>query len=674
MASALPLPVAAMCVGDLQGSDGALGGEIARDAPRAALHLGDLLTRPDSVAASGVTRAHLYAMQSDAYTLTGDTAAAVQAAREGLDALTDADPEPLRRRLRLQYAFMQESIGHLNDAVRDFEVEAARVPADAPELTCVLSNRGYLRFRAGRTAEAAEDLLQAAELARAQGSEMYRIDANLRLVTLYTRYGFYDEARALAEEALAFYEKIGDPVGIMDADYGLGDVLRDQGQLEESRAVYTRALALLRDHPTSADIPALQERLCRVDALMNRADEARQTCTAGYATALANHDPEDARRVLGSLARVELAAGHFHKAENLFDRALADNGVDLPRRWLAQMHLLRAQARAKTGNPTGALADMTIYTDWFGDDRVSKTVAQVGIIRLRFDRALREQELGRLQAEAAAAKMAASERTLTLNVVAVGSGLLLAALSVIVWITRRRRDALRAAQAAQERLAAMGQVTGGIAHDFNNQLTVMQHAVWMLLHRPELAANPEVMQLLRGIERSSADCAYITSQMLSFSRQQNLQPEAVFLGRWLREHLPLIQELAGREVTLQLEVADPEPVAWADSRLLAAALLNLVTNARDALGGAGTIEIRATTAKSPGLVALEVVDSGCGMSPDVMAHAAEPFFTTKPVGRGSGLGLSMVDGFATQSGGSLHIRSTPGQGTTVRLELPAASR
>jgi tetratricopeptide (TPR) repeat protein len=106
----------------------------------------------------------------------------------------------------------------------------------------VLTDRGYLRFRVGRTADAAADLLRAAELARAQGSEMYRIDANLRLVTLYSRYGFFDEARALADEALAFYQKLGDRVGIMDAEYGLGDVLRDQGKLEESRAVFARGV------------------------------------------------------------------------------------------------------------------------------------------------------------------------------------------------------------------------------------------------------------------------------------------------------------------------------------------------------------------------------------------------------------------------------------------------
>jgi signal transduction histidine kinase len=419
-----------------------------------------------------------------------------------------------------------------------------------------------------------------------------------------------------------------------------------------------------------SDVPTLQERLCRVDTMMSLAEEARRVCAEGYAAALANHDPEDARRVTGSLARIELTAGHPGKAAALLDRALADDGVDLPQRWLAQMHLLRAQVRAQRGDPAGALADMNAYADWLGDDRVARNVAQVGIIRLRFDRAVREQELGRLRAEAAAARIAASERTLTLNLVIVGTALLLAAVFGTVWGTRRRRDALRLAQAAQERLAAMSQVTGGIAHDFNNQLTVMQHAVWMLLQRADLAGNAEVRELLRGIQQSSRDCAHITSQMLSFSRQQNLQPEAIALGPWLRRHLLLFQELAGNAVSVQLKVGEPDPVAWADPRLLTAALLNLVANARDATAGPGSITLGAE-AEGPGAVRVTVEDSGCGMTPAVAARATEPFFTTKDVGRGSGLGLSMVAGFATQSGGSLQLSSEPGRGTRVSLRLPA---
>ena len=669
--AAVPSATRAMCLGDLQGTDGALGVRIARDAHQAIGQLNELLADPGKAQVAALTPAHLYAMQSDAYSISGDTLAAIQAARHGLDALTDADPAPLRRRLRLRYIFMQDDLGHLNQAASDYEAESARMPDDAPELTCVLADRGYLRSRAGRIADAVSDLLRAAELARAQGSERYRIEANVRLAPLYSRYGFYDESRTLVDEALAFYEKQGDRVGIVDSNYALGDLLRDQGKLEESRAVFAKTLAMTQDMDDRSDVPTLEERLCRVDALLNMEVEARRVCADGYAAALANKDPEDAKRILVSLARVELSAGHPGRAAALMDRALADDGVDMPLRWLAQMHLLRAQALTQTGDAVRALADMKIYADWLGDDRIAKNVARVGIIRLTFDRALRDQELARLRAEATTARLTASQRTLTLNIVLLAAALIVAALLGLVWIRRRRWEALRQVQAAQERLAAMSQVTGGIAHDFNNQLTVMQHAVWMLLQRPELAGNTEVLELLRGIQQSSRDCAHITSQMQSFSRQQNLQPEAIPLGRWLRRHQALFQELAGAAVAVQLDADDPGPVAWADPRLLIAALLNLVANARDATAGTGSIGIRAV-AGTPATVLVTVEDHGCGMTPEVMARATEPFFTTRDVGRGSGLGLSMVAGFATQSGGSLRLSSEPGRGTVASLQLPAA--
>jgi signal transduction histidine kinase len=667
----LPFTGWALCLGDLQGTDGALGVEIAHDPRGAIRHLNELIAQTAPIGAGDLTPAHLYAMLSDAYSFSGDSPAAVDAIRKGLAALRSSDPEPLRRRLRLRFAFMQEEVGQLNQAAKGYELESAKVPEDAPEFTCVLTDRGYLRFRVGRTADAVQDLVRAAELARAQGSEMYRIDANLRLVTVYARYGFYDEARTLADEALAFYLKLGDRVGIMDAYYAEGDLLRNQGKMEESQAIFTKALALARDMGNESDVPVLQERLCRGYALMNRPVEARRVCTETYSSALAGSDPEDAKRALASLGRIELAAGHGTAAVGLLDRALTADGADLPELWRAEMHLLRARARSLIGDTRGALADIKVYNDWLGDDRVAKNVAQVGIIRLKFDRALRQQELGRLRAEATTSRLLASRRTLIMKLALLGTALLLSIVLGAFWIRRRRRDTLRLVQATQERLAAMSQVTGGIAHDFNNQLTVIQQSVWMLLNNPKLADDAENLKLLQGIQQSSRACADITAQMLTFSRQQNLKPEAIHLGQWLRSLLPLLQAVTESAVMVQVEVDEPEPVAWADPRLLAAALLNLVANARDAMTEVGSVLIRAAL-QSPATVLLTVADTGCGMAPAVLARATEPFYTTKPVGRGSGLGLSTVQGFATQSGGSLHLASKPGHGTMVSLQLPTA--
>jgi signal transduction histidine kinase len=123
---------------------------------------------------------------------------------------------------------------------------------------------------------------------------------------------------------------------------------------------------------------------------------------------------------------------------------------------------------------------------------------------------------------------------------------------------------------------------------------------------------------------------------------------------------------------MRLKIEQPGPVAWADQRLLTAALLNLVSNARDAMSGGGTVSIQAATDVNR-RIRLDVIDEGCGMTPEVLARAVEPFYSTKAVGSGSGLGLSVVEGFASQSGGALAIQSESNRGTTVSLWLPAAA-
>ena len=185
-----------------------------------------------------------------------------------------------------------------------------------------------------------------------------------------------------------------------------------------------------------------------------------------------------------------------------------------------------------------------------------------------------------------------------------------------------------------------------------------------------MAEDSVACDLVSQARRSSEICADITSQLLSFARQQNLVPEAVRLGACLADLRPLLERTVGSAAGLYIEVEEPEPVAWADPRQLSAALLNLVTNARDAMISGGKILIRVCN-DSGRRVRLDVVDDGCGMASDILARAIEPFFTTKPVGRGSGLGLSMVDGFATQSGGALSVSSVLHRGTTVSLWLPA---
>jgi PAS domain S-box-containing protein len=236
-----------------------------------------------------------------------------------------------------------------------------------------------------------------------------------------------------------------------------------------------------------------------------------------------------------------------------------------------------------------------------------------------------------------------------------------------------------------QRLEAVGQLTGGIAHDFNNLLTVMLGNSELLAD--SLGHDAELRQLAELTIGAAERAAGLTARLLAFSRQQPLDPKVIDAGTLLRSLLPLLRRAAGERIALALDVeADLWP-ALIDPPQLEAAVLNLCINARDAMPEGGTISLRAANVRlgreelgpdtevAPGdFVSVAVSDTGTGMTPEIAARVFEPFFTTKEVGQGSGLGLSMVYGFIKQSGGHIRLDTAPGQGTSVRLYLPRATR
>ena len=245
---------------------------------------------------------------------------------------------------------------------------------------------------------------------------------------------------------------------------------------------------------------------------------------------------------------------------------------------------------------------------------------------------------------------------------------------------RVRADA--AARDAQ-RLQAMGQLTGGIAHDFNNLLTVVLGNLEMATAMLE-ANSPAVSRLDRAIWAAHRG-ASLTQQLLAFARKQPLAPMPINLSALLPDMAELLRRTLGEDIEIRMLDAARLWTAMADPAQVESALLNLALNARDALPGGGrlTIEVankvldadyaRQHAEVTPGdYVMLAVADTGTGMTRDVLARAFEPFFTTKEPGKGTGLGLAMVFGFAKQSGGHVNIHSEPGKGTTVRLYLPRA--
>ena len=229
-----------------------------------------------------------------------------------------------------------------------------------------------------------------------------------------------------------------------------------------------------------------------------------------------------------------------------------------------------------------------------------------------------------------------------------------------------------------QRMEAVGRLTGGVAHDFNNLLTVVIGALDIMLRSPNDAAKRQKLgeAALAAARRGEG----LTHQLLAFSRRQALRPEAVDLNVQIRQSEPLLRRAVGEAVEFKLKLRRGGAHVSVDPSQFEAALLNLVVNARDAVGDKGRISIQTMSCLvGPGEVAdlaagdyvcVIVSDNGAGMPPEVIARVFEPFFTTKAVGKGTGLGLSQVYGFARQSGGAAQISSTVGRGTEIKLYLP----
>src|SRR5262249_28304079 len=225
------------------------------------------------------------------------------------------------------------------------------------------------------------------------------------------------------------------------------------------------------------------------------------------------------------------------------------------------------------------------------------------------------------------------------------------------------------------KLEALGQVTGGVAHDFNNLLAAIMGALTMLRKR---TSDPKELELLTLAEEAADKGAKITQKMLAFARRESIQAEIVDVNQAVQGMTELLRHTVGSSVTISYELGKDVPPARIDPVGFEMAILNLAANARDAMPHGGTLVIstaRATGSAGPDAesIVVGVRDNGSGMSEEVRQRALEPFFTTKDPGRGTGLGLPSVYGFATQAGGSVEIDSSIGRGTTVRMILPSAS-
>lgn len=233
------------------------------------------------------------------------------------------------------------------------------------------------------------------------------------------------------------------------------------------------------------------------------------------------------------------------------------------------------------------------------------------------------------------------------------------------------------------KMEAVGQLTGGIAHDFNNMLTGVIGSLDLVKLRMAKGRLEGVERFMDAALTSAQRAASLTHRLLAFSRRQSLNAKVISANHLVESFADVLQKTVTERIILHFDLSPEDPWVCVDANQLENALLNLVINARDAMPHGGSLTI-ATRTEAKRLshddtgkvqqVCVQVTDTGCGIPHAILEKVTEPFFTTKPIGQGTGLGLSMVYGFAKQSNGSLSINSIPEVGTTISICLPASHK
>jgi PAS domain S-box-containing protein len=268
---------------------------------------------------------------------------------------------------------------------------------------------------------------------------------------------------------------------------------------------------------------------------------------------------------------------------------------------------------------------------------------------------------------------------------AVAADDLLQAVGRDVTAEREAEEALRKAEDAlrhSQKMEAIGQLTGGIAHDFNNMLTAIIGSMEVLKRRIRAGRYDDIEGFMDGAIGAANRAASLTHRLLAFARRQPLDPKAVDVNHLIHGMEDLLRRTLGETIRLSVDLAPEGWTALTDAHQLENAILNLAINARDAMPKGGTLSIATTREilaytqrfgqeeiEAGDYVVIRVSDTGIGMSEETLKRVFGPFFTTKPIGQGTGLGLSMIYGFARQSRGHVRIESAVGSGTTFRLYL-----
>jgi signal transduction histidine kinase len=558
---------------------------------------------------------------------------------------------------------------------------AAARTGDDRLVASALSSAGTAAQFAGAYAEAVEYYVQAIEIAdRAQMPSMQAlIGSNLGYLMLDT--GDPDGARAQFESALAAARAAGHDQAVTTISWGIASARLAAGDA----AVALQQMLQLATVAVPTTDPVL-----RAEALQMLA-RARLAVGQPAAAVL------DARRAVQELeghSEMRALAASVLLVEALTADNRPEEGLAIAQRTLerlpagarlsAELHQAHARTLAMLGRHRDAYEALQLAQRVREQQSNARAADRLAFMRARGEARQREREVEVLRAERARQEAAsASDRVIRNLSIALVAIALVAAL--VIAVLARRRQQLLLEMTQRQNLDALGKLTGGVAHDFNNLMTIIRQAMSLLRREPAVIASPAARALVDDADSASEVCGRITTQLLTYARQQRMETIDIRVANLMEDHRALFQRALGADIQLNMAARDPACVIRTDSSQLIAAVMNLLANARDALPTGGLVHIEIRRRDNPGreariaelpagrYVGITVRDNGPGMPPEVLQHATTPFFTTKAETGGTGLGLSTVEGFTRQSGGTLLLHSTPDRGTEATMLFPAVT-
>jgi signal transduction histidine kinase len=644
--------------------------QIALDA-RAALERGDSMGASASLINSLECRAQYRLARIDA---------AVAACQQALSsATTDAEQFAAQR---LQGTLLTEQARFAEGATALLaSLRAAERIADPRLIAAALNTLGSAAQFAGAYTEAIDYYQRGIELALAGNLESLQVMIRSNLGYLLLESGDPEGARVQFEAGLEAARDVQDQQSLVTVPWGLASAKLAAG---DAAGALARMRELARIDSPATDPVQRSEALQMLARARLATGDATGAVTDARSAVAALQGRAQARELTASVLLVEAltAAGQVEEALALAKRTLAR--MPAGARLSADLHAAHARALALIGRHREAYDALQLSQRVRQQQTTARASTQLAFLRARSEAQQRERELERLRIDTAQRETEArNDRTVRNLSIAVVLVTLVAV--VVIAVLARRRQQLMLQIAERHNLDALGKLTGGVAHDFNNLMTIIRQAMSLLRREPAVVASPTASALVDDADSASEVCGRITTQLLTYARQQRMESIDIRVANLLEDHRALFQRALGADIRLNMGARDPACVIRTDSSQLVAAIMNLLANARDALPGGGLVDIEVRRRDNPGretrlaelpagrYVAITVRDNGPGMSAEVLRQATTPFFTTKSETGGTGLGLSTVEGFTRQSGGMLLLQSAPDRGTDATMLFPAVT-